>query len=53
MTVDLQRTSALSSKTTGVQELLRTLVGFDTSMPADYKPGQPMVHLHHPEKSGG
>jgi len=30
-----------------------TLVGFDTSMPADYKPGQPMVHLHHPEKSGG
>jgi len=31
MTVDLQRTSALSSKTTGVQELLRTLVGFDTT----------------------
>lgn len=29
------------------------LVGFDTSMPANYQPGQPMVHLHHPGKSGG
>ena len=31
MTVELQRTSALSSKTPSVQELLRTLVGFDTT----------------------
>ena len=31
MTVELQRTSALSSKTPSVQELLKTLVGFDTT----------------------
>ena len=31
MTVELQRTSALSSKTPSVQELLQTLVGFDTT----------------------
>jgi acetylornithine deacetylase len=31
VTVELQRTSALSSKTPGVQDLLRTLVGFDTT----------------------
>jgi gluconate 2-dehydrogenase gamma chain len=30
-----------------------TLVGFDTSMPADYQPGQPMVHIHQREKAGG
>jgi acetylornithine deacetylase len=31
MTVELQRTTALSSKTPSVQELLKTLVGFDTT----------------------